>query len=134
MTPVLVAVRDLSAAFAARDVIAALACFTTGDDIAYAGSEASESATGRAQVEALFKEVFSRDEAYSWQVTAATIREYRDCAYVYATAEGLARTDAGEEIPFAYRISGLLEPAADGWRWRHCHGCEPTAGPTPDSP
>ena len=126
MRPVRQAIQDLSAAFAARDATAALACFVGDNEIAYAGSEASESATGREQVESLFKEIFARAEAYSWRVTTATVREYRDCAYVYATAEGLARTDAGEEIPFAYRISGLLEPAAGAWRWRHCHGGEPT--------
>ena len=130
MSAVLAAAADLSAAFAARDVTAALACFVPDDDIAYVGSEHSESASGRAAVEALFSEVFARDEAYSWQVTTASVREYRDCAYVIAAADGVARTDAGEVIRFAYRISGLLEPAPDGWRWRHCHGCEPTADDT----
>jgi ketosteroid isomerase-like protein len=129
VSAVLAAVAELSAAFAARDVTAALACFVAGDDIAYVGSEHAESASGRAALEALFKDVFSRDEAYSWQVTTASVREYGDCAYVIAEADAFAHTDAGETVAFAYRISGLLEPGTDGWRWRHCHGCEP-AGST----
>jgi ketosteroid isomerase-like protein len=97
------------------------------------GSEHSESATGRDVLTVLFKDVFSRDEAYSWQVTTASVREYGDCAYLIAEADAVAHTDAGETIPFAYRISGLLEPAPDGWRWRHCHGCEPATGNTVDN-
>jgi len=125
VSPVLAAAAELSAAFAARDAAAALACFVTGDDIAYVGSEHAESATGREAVAALFTEVFRRDEAYSWKVTTASVLQYRDCAYVIASADGFAHT-GDAVIPFAYRISGLLEPAATGWRWRYCHGCEPT--------
>ena len=125
---VLAAAADLSAAFAARDVAAAMACFVTGGDIGYVGSEHTESAAGRAAVEALFATVFARAEAYSWQVTASSIRQYRDCAYLIAAADGFAHTDLGGIIPFPYRISGLLEPVDGRWRWRHCHGCEPSPG------
>jgi ketosteroid isomerase-like protein len=128
VSPVLAAAAELSAAFAARDAAAALSCFVPGDDISYVGSEHTEAATGRAAVADLFADVFSRDEAYRWQVTTASVREYRDSAYVLAEADGFAHTDAGEVIPFAYRISGLLEPSGTGWRWRHCHGCEPSPG------
>jgi len=115
----------LSAAFAARDVAAALACFVTDDDIRYSGSEHAENAAGRAAVEALLTKVFARDEAYSWQITTASTREYTDCAYLFAEADGLLRTDAGGLVPFPYRISGILELHSGRWRWRHCHGCEP---------
>ncbi|GAA3347196.1 hypothetical protein GCM10020358_61040 [Amorphoplanes nipponensis] len=128
MNPVLAAAAQLSAAFAARDAAAALACFVTGDDIAYVGSEHAESATGREAVAALFADVFGRDEAYSWEVTTAAVREYGDCAYVIAEADAYAHPDAGGVVPFAYRISGLLEPTGTGWRWRYCHGCEPAPG------
>ena len=124
-TFVVAAADRLSAAFAARDVGAAMACFVTDDDIGYVGSEEGENAAGRAAVEALFKTVFARDEAYSWQVTGALVREYGDCAYLFATADGLARTDAGAGVAFGYRISGVLEMRGDRWAWRHCHGCEP---------
>jgi ketosteroid isomerase-like protein len=123
---VVAAAERLSAAFAARDLAAALACFVPDDDIGYAGSEKAEQATGRDGVTALLTTVFARDEAYSWQVTTALVREYGPAAYLYAQADGLVHTDAGETVPFAYRISGVLEPLAGQWRWRHCYGCEPT--------
>jgi ketosteroid isomerase-like protein len=122
---VVAAAERLSAAFGARDVVAALACFVTDDDIGYVGSENAENAAGRAAVEALFKQIFARDEAYSWQVTNALVRVYGDCAYLFAEADGLVHTDAGDILPFAYRISGVLEKLGDLWTWRHCHGCEP---------
>jgi SnoaL-like domain len=116
----------LSAAFAARDVDAALDCFVPADNIGYAGSERAESAFGRAAVSVLFKDVFARDEAYSWRVTEARVHAYDGCAYLFAEADGVVRTDAGETVPFPYRISGLLEVAGGRWRWRHCQGAEPT--------
>jgi ketosteroid isomerase-like protein len=122
---VVAAADRLSAAFAARDVGATMACFVTDGDIGYVGSEEAEHAAGRAAVEALFTTLFARDEAYSWQVTGAVVREYGHCAYLFASADGLARTDAGVTVPFPYRISGVLEMRGDWWAWRHCHGCEP---------
>jgi SnoaL-like protein len=115
----------LSGAFAARDVDAALDCFVAADDIGYAGSERAESAAGRSAVSALFKAVFARDEAYLWRVTEARVLVYDACAYLFADADGVALTDAGETVSFAYRISGLLEEAGGRWRWRHCQGAEP---------
>jgi ketosteroid isomerase-like protein len=122
------AVRELSDAFAARDLPAALACFVAGDDVGYAGSERAETATGRAALIALLTAVLGRDEAYSWQATAVTVHEHGTSAYVFAEADGSVRTDAGDTEAFAYRVSGLVERVGDRWLWRHCHGCEPTAG------
>jgi ketosteroid isomerase-like protein len=126
MSSVDAAVQALSAAFAARDVDAAMACFAAGDDIGYVGSERAETATGRRAVTELFGAVFARDEAYSWQITASTIREYGDHAYLVADAAGLVHTDAGQTSGFPYRISGLLCRADGRWLWRHCQGSEPT--------
>ena len=127
VTAVLSAADRLSAAFAARDVDAVLDCFVAGDDIGYAGSELAETASGRGAVSALFKEVFARDEAYSWRVTGARVDAYGRSAYLFAEADGLARTDSGEAVPFPYRISGVLEEDGGRWRWRHCQGTEPTS-------
>jgi ketosteroid isomerase-like protein len=120
------AVHALSAAFAARDLPAALACFAPGDDVGYAGSEQAETATGRAALTALLAGVLGRPEAYSWRPIAVTVHEYGPHAYVFATAEGSVRGDDGTTDTFAYRVSGLVERAGDRWLWRHCHGCEPT--------
>ena len=125
-TEIVAAAERLSAAFAARDVDAALACFVTDDDIGYAGSEQAETATGRDAVSALLKALFARDEAYSWRVTDARVHAYGGCAYLFAEADGRARTDAGGNVPFPYRISGVLEQDGGRWLWRHCQGGEPT--------
>lgn len=125
MSEPLEAVRDLSDAFASRDLGAALACFAPGDDIGYAGSERAETAAGRDALTALLGDVFRRDEAYAWTATAATVHRYGAHAYVFAEADGLVRTDAGGTEPFPYRISGLVELVGGRWRWRHCHGGEP---------
>ena len=126
MTEPLDAVRDLSEAFAARDLGAALACFVAGDDLGYAGSERDETANGRDALTALLGKVFLRDEAYAWTVTAATVHRYGDRAYVFAEADGLIRSDAGPIDSFPYRVSGMVELLDGRWRWRHCRGGEPT--------
>ena len=120
-----VAVERLSAAFAARDVAAALACFLPDQEIGYAGSEHGESATGRIAVESLLKDVFARAEAYSWTIRSTTVHLSGAAAYVFAEVDGLVTGDDGELTAFPYRISGLLEAAGDDWLWRHCQGCEP---------
>lgn len=122
---IVAAAERLSAAFAARDIAAALACFVSDDDIGYVGSEHAENATGRAAVTALLTKIFARDEAYSWRLTTVSVREYAGGAYLAAEADGFVHPDAGGIVPFPYRISGMLEEHAGRWRWRHCHGCEP---------
>jgi ketosteroid isomerase-like protein len=128
MTGPIQAVTALSAAFADRDLAAALDCFVPGDDIGYAGSELTETATGRAALTELLTGVFGRDEAYSWTVTAVTVHEYGPAAYVFAEAQGLVRGDDGAADTFAYRVCGMVELVGGRWRWRHCQGCEPTDG------
>jgi ketosteroid isomerase-like protein len=121
------AVHDLSDAFAARDLDAALDCFVDDDEIGYAGSEREETATDRAAVIALLSKIFSREETYSWQTTTFTFHRYGDTAYVFAEADAVVRSDDGTLETFAYRVSGLVEEVEGGrWLWRHCQGSEPT--------
>lgn len=120
------AVYDLSAAFAARDLNAALDCFVPGDDVGYAGSERAERADGRDALAGLLGAVFQRSEAYAWTPVTTTVLSYGIGAYVFAEAVGTARTDAGDEETFPYRVSGMVEQVGDRWLWRHCQGGEPT--------
>jgi hypothetical protein len=121
------AVQDLSKAFAARDLGAALDCFVPGDDIGYAGSERAESAYGRKALAALLDDVFLRDEAYAWTATSSRVHDYGLSAYVFVEADGMVRTDAGATETFPYRVSGVVELVDGRWLWRHCQGGEPTA-------
>jgi ketosteroid isomerase-like protein len=117
----------LGAAFLAQDVADALACFVPDDDITYVGSEASESATGRASVEKLLKDLFARPASYSWQATAATVHAVPGGAFVLAEADGEEHHADGTVILFPYRVTGLLSRRASGvWLWRAVQGAEPT--------
>ena len=116
MTEPLDAVRDLSDAFAARDLGAALDCFVPGDDIGYAGSERDETATGRDALTALLGKVFLRDEAYSWTVTGATVHRFGAHAYVLAEAPNgtpdVILIGTGSEVQLA--VSARETLAAEG--------------------
>lgn len=120
------AVHDLSNAFAARDLDAALGCFVPDDEIGYAGSEREETATDRGGVAALLGKVFAREEAYSWEPTTVTIHQYGHTAYIFAEANGLSRHEDDTEEFFPYRLTGLVELVNNRWYWRHCQGSEPT--------
>jgi hypothetical protein len=120
------AVRDLSDAFAARDLRAALACFAPGEDVGYAGSERAETAAGREALTTLLAGVFQRPESYAWTPTATTVHRNGTSAYIFTEAEGQSHTDTGETETFPYRLSGLVELVNGRWRWRHCLGAEPT--------
>lgn len=124
---ILRAVGLLAAAFRQRDLQAALACFMPDDDIGYLGSEPAECADGRAAVAALLADLFARPEAYSWDVQAASIFTADGIAYLSCEAIGRVHTDDRAAQSFPYRLSGLLQHTPSGWRWRACHGCEPTA-------
>ena len=117
----------LAAAFQRRDLAAALACFVPDNDISYTGSEAGESAEGRAAVAAVLAELFARPEAYSWTIQSANVVARAGIGYVACELLGTVRADAGGTESFPYRLSGLLERTRSGWLWRACHGCEPTA-------
>jgi ketosteroid isomerase-like protein len=129
MSDVLEMVDRLGQAFLARDVEATLACFVPEDDITYVGSEAGESATGRAAVRELLAGLFARPEAYSWQATSATVHSLPGAAFVIADADGAEHGADGTVEPFAYRITGLLSRRSSGaWLWRAVQGSEPTLG------
>lgn len=119
------AVDRLGAAFGARDVAAALACFVPDADITYVGSEAGERAEGRAAVEALLADLFARDEAYSWRAREVSVHRYGPVAFLIAETDATVVTDAGGREQFAYRLSGLLQLVDGEWRWRACMGSEP---------
>jgi hypothetical protein len=116
----------LGAAFAARDVDAALGCFVPDDHIAYVGSEAGERAEGRAGVTALFAALFARPEAYTWRAREVCARRYDGAVFLLAEADGVAMSDSGEREAFGYRVSGVVELVNGVWRWRVCQGSEPT--------
>ena len=123
---VLIAAETLSNAFDSQDLTAALDCFADDDELAYVGSEPGERAIGRLAVVALLRDLFGRPEAYSWRLIEPAVWTRGDVAGLCSEAVGRARSAAGSQ-EFAYRLTGSLERINDTWRWRICHGSEPTA-------
>lgn len=127
-----VAVDALGAAFLTGDPDAVLRQFAATGDPVYAGSEPGEVAVGRAALRSLLEELFARDERYSWRTTRVSstgrpgvVHLVADAVlFVHPCANGRPAASATEELP--YRIAGVLEREASSWRWRLCHGSEPT--------
>ncbi|MFB9413940.1 YybH family protein [Dactylosporangium matsuzakiense] len=127
MSDVVAMVDRLGEGFLARDLEGVMACFVPEDDITYVGSEAGESATGRAAVRELLAELFARPAAYTWQATSATVHTLPGGAFIIAEADGAEHTADGTVEPFPYRITGLLSRRNSGaWLWRAVQGSEPT--------
>jgi hypothetical protein len=117
---------ETSAAFRSGDLARAMQCFSSTDDIAYAGSGATELAVGADQVERLLSALFMRDEKCSWTPIEVTTSSLGDglclvCAELIGHSE---RPETSEDFP--YRITGLLRRGATAWHWVLLHGSEPT--------
>ena len=123
---VLVAAEALSNAFDSQDLTAALSCFADDDEVVYVGSEPGERAIGRSAVVTLLGDVFGRPESYSWRLVRPTVWTCGDVAGLCSEAVGRVRSADGSQ-EFAYRLTGSLERINDTWRWRICHGSEPSA-------
>lgn len=94
------------------------------------GSEAGERASGRTEIEALFRALFAKPYALSFAWKAPEVTVAGDIAWV--TAEGMMSVvrPSGTR-PMPYRMVGIFERVAEGWAWRLFSGSEP-APPPPD--
>jgi hypothetical protein len=128
-------IHALGEAFRAGDVDAVTEQFVTEGDVMYAGSERGEVALGLTELRSLLTDVFARNERYSWHCEAVRVAA---CPAGFAV---LADTtlfvdpypdtkDGAGRLTLPYRLSGLLENENQDWRWRFCHGSEPTPPPT----
>ena len=114
--------------------------FTDQGEVTYAGSERGEIAVGLPALRLLLADLFSRGERYSWSC---------DSVHVTACAAGFAvladatlfvdpwpsratRPDARERSRIASAASSRCPTTS--WRWRVCHGTEPTPPAGSSSP
>ena len=133
------AVDALGAAFLSGDPDTVLEHFASTGDVIYAGSEPGEVAIGKHAIRSLLQALFTRTERYSWRTTALSAGGTPDTLYLVADADLFVHPAAPgppagpptQQLP--YRISGVLEREDDGWRWRLCHGSEPTPSDAPES-
>jgi hypothetical protein len=125
---------QLGDAFAAADIERVMTMFAAQGDVIYAGSEPGEVAVGQPALRLLLNELFNRNERYSWKCDSVHTVDCAAGLLVLADATLLVHertthtegNDNGEPHQSApYRVSGLLEPSTEGWRWRFCHGSEP---------
>jgi len=124
-------IHALAEAFRAGDVDAVTDQFVTEGDVMYAGSERGEVALGLTDLRSLLTDVFARDERYSWRCDAVRVAACPAGFAVLADATLFVdsypdTTDGADRLRLPYRLSGLLEHENGTWRWRFCHGSEPT--------
>jgi ketosteroid isomerase-like protein len=107
-----------------RDVDGALRLFS--DDPVLFGSEAEETVHGVAELEAFFRRLFERSQTYGWTWEQPTARKAGGVVWFVARATVVVHGDDGSEQSAPYRLSGVLEPAANGrWRFSFFNGAEP---------
>jgi ketosteroid isomerase-like protein len=106
----------------ARRDMAILDEFSPAPDTLLVGSEASERARGRDELEAFFTELFAAPEvlSFAWREVDVSVRG--DVAWIHADGDLVARTDSGDEQRTPYRLAGVLEPHGRRWQWRMFQG------------
>lgn len=109
-----------------RDLDGALQLFS--DDPVLFGSEAGETAHGVPELEAFFGRLFQRSQTYGWTWEEPTARKAGSFLWFVASATVVVRGDDGSEQSAPYRLSGVLERAADGrWLFSLFNGAEPVS-------
>jgi len=101
-----------------------LAEFAPGDDLILVGSDDGEIARGRAQIEAFFKRLYTRDSTFSWQMQRVDAFADGDIAWFFAAGRMIVESPAGTK-DLSYRISGVLQRIGHHWLWKQYHGSEP---------
>jgi ketosteroid isomerase-like protein len=125
-------INQLGDAFAAGDVAAVVDRFADDGDVFYSGSEQGEISAGLPELRKLLTQLFSRNERYWWRCDSVRVAATsgggfailaETTLHVHRWRFGSEQASVAAGLP--YRLTGLLEPSASGWRWRCCHGAEP---------
>jgi hypothetical protein len=115
----------LSRAIHTRDLPGLMSQFCATPTATYAGSEFGEIATGGYALGQLFRELFARDDCYSFTFPQQSFREAAGVAWVLADGTGTEHRDNGELENFPYRITGVLVQECQTWKWELLAGSEP---------
>ena len=95
------------------------------DDALLVGSERGEIASGRAQLQSFFQQIFQRPARFSWEWEDIRASATDDLCWFFA--EGVIVTTGGEgQTRSPYRLSGVLQRVQGRWMWHQFHGSEPT--------
>ena len=126
MRDVFVVLSDLSDAFSARDLDAALACFDDAADVMFAASADDDYAVGPQAVADTLRAVFARDETYDWCVRDVEVADGDAFRIVLADITTFAQRDATVES-WPLQLSGVLRSDDGALRWRNLRGVLPVA-------
>jgi len=118
----------LDAAFAQRDITAALDLFVADEDIAFLGSAKQEQALGHERVRQRLEAILALPEVAGGSFEIAwderRVRIEGDVAWVVATGEA-TWTSPRRTVRFPYRLTGILLRRDGRWLWHTHHGSEP---------
>lgn len=104
---------------------AVVAVFTDDPDVLLVGSDDGEVARGRDEIGALMEDLFALPVRLRWDWKTRDVGFAGDIAWVFADCD-VVIAGSGGETRKPYRITGVLQRAADGcWRWRQFHGSQP---------
>jgi len=117
------AVARVSAAFGARDVEAALACFAA--DAAVFGDDLGENAQGAEELRLFFDELFEEPYAMTWEPRSTYARSRGEVIWFVADTEAVLTYADGlvERLPF--QLSGTLSRRRGRWSFELFNGTQP---------
>ena len=114
----------LEQAFAARDVEAALGCFSP-DGAAY-GDDLGEHAHGHEELRLFLQEVFEESFLLGWEVGEVWARHRGDVVWFVASTEAVLTYPEGLEERLPFQLSGTLSHGRrTGWRFELFNGTQP---------
>jgi ketosteroid isomerase-like protein len=117
-------IEQLTECLRRRDVEGALDLFHP-DGVLF-GSEEGEWAAGRDDVATLLAGLYRRTETYGWEGGTALTGSRDPVLWFVKPTTLVVQGDDGSTERAPYRVSGVLEPDADGrWRFRLFNGSEP---------
>lgn len=94
------------------------------EDALLLGSEAGEVARGREEIAAHFATLFEQPFIIEFAFESVEVETVDDLGWLYAEgAAVLIQQSQQRRLP--YRLTGVLQQADSGWRWKLFHGSEP---------
>ncbi len=119
------ALSRLSEAFGARDVDAAVDCFTP--EGAVYGDELGEHAHGADELRLFLAELFEEAFTISWEAGETWARRRDDLVWFVSETEAVLDYPDGLVERVRFQLSGILGGADGQWRFELFHGTQPVS-------
>ena len=119
------ALARLSVAFGARDVEAAVACFSP--EGAVYGDDLGEHAHGSEELRVFLAELFEESFTLSWEAGETWSRRRGDVVWFVCGTEAVLDYPDGLVERVRFQLSGILSAADGRWRFELFHGSQPVS-------